>query len=61
MSAPALRRPDGSEYPPDILFLADIFGVEPESIMRSGRSPGERTNGPGDSSSGSIDPCKFSE
>jgi hypothetical protein len=59
VSAP--RRPDGSEYPPDILFLADIFGVEPESIMRSGRTPSERTERATADMGHLVDPDRFAE
>jgi hypothetical protein len=61
VSASASRRSDGSEYPPDILFLADIFGVEPESIMKNPHTYAEQTHGTGDPNSGHIDPCKLLE
>lgn len=61
MSAPAPRRPDGSEYPPDILFLADVFGVSPESIMRTGRTPSERSGRAPDDSHHLPDPDRFAE
>jgi hypothetical protein len=61
VNASVPRRPDGTEYPPDILFLADVFGVSPESIMRSGRTPSERSGRAPVGSSHLPDPDRFAE
>jgi hypothetical protein len=55
------RQPNGDPYPPDILFLAEIFGCSPAFIMKHPHTYTERTSGTGDPASGSVDPCKFSE
>lgn len=61
MSAPVPRRPDGSEYPADILFLADVFGVDPERIMRTGRTPSEYTGRAPIGAEHMPDPDRFAE
>ena len=61
MSAPVPRRPNGSEYPPDILFLAEFFGCSPAFVMKHPHTYAEQTHGTGDPNSGHIDPCKLLE
>ena len=61
MSAPVPRCPDGSEYPPDILFLAEFFGCTPAFVMKHPHTYAEQTHGTGDPNSGHIDPCKLLE
>lgn len=62
MSAPLpTHRPNGDPYPPDILFLADVFGTDPESIMRSGRTPSERSGRAPIGAEHMPDPDRFAE
>ena len=61
MSAPVQRRPDGTPYPADILFLAEFFGHTPEYVMRNPRTYAQPSGRMPPDSEHLTDPDRFGE
>lgn len=55
------RRANGDPYPPEILFLAQTFELDPEFIMRNPHTYLARSGRAPISAAGDLDPDRFSE